>query len=73
MRFDFTVNAGLYRAGIAEYWVADVAGRRLVVHREPANGVYGSVESFTEHESVAPLGLPGQTIGVAAMFGRLPS
>jgi Uma2 family endonuclease len=36
LRFDLTVKAGLYaRAGIVEYWVVDVNGRRLIVHREP--------------------------------------
>src|ERR1019366_10329935 len=35
-RFDLTVKAGLYaRAGIVEYWVLDLTGRRLIVHREP--------------------------------------
>ncbi|MBV9938607.1 MAG: Uma2 family endonuclease, partial [Acidobacteriaceae bacterium] len=34
--FGLTTKAALYaRAGIGEYWVLDVPGRRLLVHREP--------------------------------------
>jgi hypothetical protein len=36
LRFDLTVKAAIYaRAGIAEYWVLDVNGRRMIVHRDP--------------------------------------
>src|SRR5580658_200838 len=41
--FDLTTKAALYaRAGIAEYWTLDVIGRRLIVHRNPEGGQYGS-------------------------------
>lgn len=36
LNFDLTVKAALYaRAKVFEYWVLDVAGRRLLVHRNP--------------------------------------
>src|ERR1700678_623537 len=36
LNFDLTTKAALYaRAGVADYWVLDVNGRRLIVHREP--------------------------------------
>src|SRR3954447_19721678 len=38
---DLAVKAPLYAsAGIAEYWVLDLDGRRAVVHREPEAGGY---------------------------------
>jgi len=57
--YDLTVKASLYaRAEISEYWVLDVAGRRLVVHRGAVNGCYESIISYSEQEAVAPLAAP---------------
>lgn len=59
LKFDLTVKAALYaRAGIAEYWVLDVAGRRLLAHREPVSGTYRSVAVYTENEVISPLAAP---------------
>jgi Uma2 family endonuclease len=67
--FDLTTKAALYaRAGIAEFWILDVIGRRLLVHRNPADGQYGSVISFTEQESVAPLAAPDSSFPVNTVF-----
>jgi Uma2 family endonuclease len=39
LAFDLGIKARLYaRAGISEYWVVDVTGRRIVVHSRPACG-----------------------------------
>jgi Uma2 family endonuclease len=63
--FDLTMKAGLYaRAGIVEYWVVDVAARRLVVHRDPANGLYQSVTVYNDRESVSPLAAPDREFRV---------
>lgn len=41
---DLGPKASLYAsAGIAEYWVVDLRGRRVVVHRDPTDDGYGSV------------------------------
>jgi Uma2 family endonuclease len=67
--FDLSVKAPLYaRAGIAEYWILDVTGRRLIVHRNPEGGLYGSVTSYTEQESVSPLAAPNSTFPVRDVF-----
>ncbi len=59
LTFDLTVKASLYaRAGIEEYWVLDVAGRRLIAHRSPRAGKYNSVEAYGEGETIAPLSAP---------------
>lgn len=67
--FDLRVKAPLYaRAGIQEYWVADIAGRRMIVHRNPREGAYGLVEAYSDQESVAPLAAPESAFAVAEAF-----
>jgi Uma2 family endonuclease len=70
LRFDLTVKAGLYaRAGIVEYWVLDLTGRQLIVHREPEAGSYRSVIAYNESEKVAPLAAPQNELLVGDVFG----
>lgn len=53
LAFDLGAKAALYaRAGIPEYWVLDVEGRRLIVHCDPTGGVYQSIIAFSEQEAV---------------------
>lgn len=67
--FDLTAKAELYaRAGIVEYWVVDVAARRLIVHREPVGGLYSSIIAYAEHESVSLLAFPESLFRVGAAF-----
>jgi len=67
--FDLTQKAGLYaRAGIVEYWVLDVDARRIVVHRDPQNGLYRSVKVYNARESVAPLASPAREFQVGDAF-----
>jgi Uma2 family endonuclease len=69
LAFDLTTKAALYaRAGIAEYWILDVIGRRLLVHRNPEGGQYGSVQSYSEKESVSPLAAPDSSFPVQSVF-----
>jgi Uma2 family endonuclease len=69
LHHDLTTKAALYaRAGIPDYWVLDLNGRRLVVHREPARGVYKAVMAYDEHERVAPLAAPGREIAIADLL-----
>lgn len=67
--FDLTTKAALYaRAGILDYWVLDVAARRLIVHRDPRNGLYQSITAYGEDEAVAPLAAPDREFRVAEAF-----
>jgi Uma2 family endonuclease len=69
LAFDLSVKAALYaRAGIVEYWVLDVLGRRLIVHRDPQAGQYGSVTTHSEQEGVAPLAVPDSTFQIRSVF-----
>jgi len=54
VRFDLSRKAALYaRAGVREYWVLDLKGRRLFVNRQPREGVYCSFQFFTEGDAVS--------------------
>jgi Uma2 family endonuclease len=67
--FDLTTKAELHaRAGILDYWVLDIAARRLVVHRDPLLGLYQSIAVYSEHEAVAPLAAPAREFRVAEAF-----
>ena len=64
--FDLTKKAALYaRAGILEYWVVDITAQRLIVHREPFGGDYGSVVAYADQEAVAPIALPTAEFRIA--------
>jgi Uma2 family endonuclease len=72
LRSDLTHKAALYaRAGVREYWVLDLKGRRLVVHRHPYNGIYNSVQFFNASECVALEGR-SETICVADLLPTAP-
>lgn len=65
LAFDLTTKARLYsRSGIIEYWVLDVEGRRLLVHRDPAGDAYRSILTYGEHESVGTLAAPAIEVRV---------
>ena len=69
LTLDLTIKAQLYaRAGIADYWVVDVKGRRVIVHREPEAGRYQSVIAYNDQEEVAPLASPESMLQVASVF-----
>jgi len=68
--FDLTVKAALYaRARVAEYWVLNVAERRMIVHRDPKGGMYSSVVAWDSDELVSPLAAPGSSLRIGDVFG----
>jgi Uma2 family endonuclease len=69
LRFDRGVKALLYaRAGIREYWVLDVGGRALYVHRRPAGDGYSEITRYTAEEQVAPTARPEALTPVASFL-----
>jgi Uma2 family endonuclease len=69
LAFDLTTKARLYaRAGIRDYWVLDIARRRMIVHRDPQAGCYTSVAAYGAEESVVPLAAPDSPLRVADAF-----
>lgn len=72
LAIDLANKAALYaRAAIAEYWILDITSRRLRVHRNPEGGQYGSVESYSEKESVAPVGAPDSSFSDPDRFSGM--
>ena len=69
LRFDQTVKLPLYaRAGIAETWIVDLAGRLVTVHRAPAGDGYGDVNDNSGDQIALALA-PEIIVPLAALFG----
>jgi Uma2 family endonuclease len=65
LRQDLTTKRDLYaRASVPEYWVLDLQSRRLIVHRQPAQGEYQHTAILTEGDSAFCASRPSQTIAV---------
>lgn len=65
LRFDRNTKAALYaRAGIVEYWIADLAGRQILVHRDPTPEGYRQIVAYSESETLSTLARPGATVRV---------
>lgn len=72
LSFDRNHKQRLYaRAGIPEYWIVNLASRRLEVYREPAPDGYLSVTALGMADSVSPLALPGVNFAVENLFPKL--
>jgi Uma2 family endonuclease len=57
-RYDATLKRDLYaRAGVPEYWVLDISGRRLIVHRNLSQGKFEQIESVPENSVVSAGGM----------------
>ena len=70
VRYDTGEKADLYaEAGVGDYWVVNIPGRRLEVYRDPRGGKYQEVRYFTLSESVAPIAFPDLRLSVAMLFG----
>jgi Uma2 family endonuclease len=69
IRFDRTTKAALYAlAGIQEYWVLDLNGRTVYIHRRPAAGSYGEITAYGAEESVATLARPEAAVRVSELL-----
>lgn len=69
LRRDLGQKARAYaRAGIADYWVADVRGRVLHVHRDPSADGYQSVRKLGIRSSVRPVSRPRSRIKVSELL-----
>lgn len=71
LRFDQTRKAALYAAaGIADYWIVNLADRVLKVHCQPSTrtGSYAEVRTLDAEAIVLPLAAPGASIAVADLL-----
>ena len=70
LSYDRTVKAPLYAAhGLPEFWIVDLAGRAIEVHRRPAEGRYTDVSRVGASDKLELVLLPGVWVPVAAVLG----
>jgi len=70
LAFDQNTKRALYaRHGVVEYWIIDVEGKRIQVHREPAlNGSYVQAQGYEISDTVSPQALPEVSVMVRHLF-----
>jgi Uma2 family endonuclease len=62
-------KADLYAAaGIGDYWVVDVAARRIEVRREPLSGRYQFVRTYSGDDDLRPLRMPEVSLRPASLW-----
>lgn len=67
--FDTNEKRLLYaRAGIYDYWVVDINGRRLLVYRDPQAGDYVNQQTFDPADALSPLAAPAAAVRVADLL-----
>jgi Uma2 family endonuclease len=72
--YDTTTKAELYaEQGIADYWVADVNARKLLVFRDPApipagGHAYRTTLTLGVSDTVTPLNAPAQSLAIADLL-----
>lgn len=65
LRFDRTTKARLYaRAGIREYWIVNLIGRQVLVHRQPSPDGYANITAYGPDEMIATLTQPNIAVRV---------
>ena len=73
LKKDQTKKAAAYaEAGIPEYWIADVNGRAMIVHRDPSPEGYQGVERHGLDAVVTPLAFPAIAVRVGDILGDEP-
>jgi Uma2 family endonuclease len=69
LNFDTNNKRLLYaKAGIREYWVVDINGRRLLVYRDPQAGDYATQQVLGPADAVSPLAVPAVGVRVASLL-----
>lgn len=70
LAYDRDVKAPLYAgAGIPEYWLVDLTGKRIIVHRGALDGRYSEVTTLGHGDAAALRTVPGLTLSVDEIFG----
>jgi len=68
-RYDLTTKRDIYaRAGVPAYWVLDIIGRKLVVHRNLVEGRYEDVQTLGAGDTVSIPSKPEASLAIAQLF-----
>ena len=69
LRMDKNTQALLYaKVGVREYWVANIAKREIIRHRNPKRTGYAQVVTLGTEERILPEGRPEGSIRVGDLF-----
>jgi Uma2 family endonuclease len=72
--FDRRVRGPLYaRTGVPEYWIVDINGERIEVHRAPSEAGYRASRFYLRGESLSPAFAPDLTVQADAILGPIES
>lgn len=70
LQTDLEEKARQYAAhAVADYWVADLQGDQIWMHREPTPNGYASVRTLARGETVSPLAFPDVSFTVDEILG----
>lgn len=70
MKRDAQVKMPIYaRAGIPEYWIADLENESLIIHRDLQEAKYTSVQTIQGETAVQASAVEGLSLTPAAIFG----
>jgi Uma2 family endonuclease len=62
-QYELQQKAAIYaRAGIPDYWVVDIPGKLVHVHRNPAHGAYASITRYGFQTGIKPSAKPDSVI-----------
>ena len=68
--FDLGEKAQMYALhGVRDYWVVDLMGHRVVIHRDPTPTRYATVWSLESGETISPLAFPDVTFTADEILG----
>lgn len=69
LKFDLGAKLRLYaEALIREFWVLDVDGGKVIVHRQPSSGAYQDVQQLDSKSKIAPLAVPNCELDLKWLF-----
>jgi len=70
LHYDQSVKVALYaRYHIAEVWLVDLVGQRVIVYRDPDSGGYRSIVSAAGADRMAPARFPSVSLTAAEILG----
>lgn len=70
LRYDREAKSVLYAAaGIADYWIVNLAAKHIEVYREPRPDGYRTTTRYMPGESLSPFAFPDVTLNVSEILG----
>ena len=70
LRYDRRLKGLLYaEAGVRDYWIVDLEGDAVEVHRDPSSAGFQRTERVLRGATLAPLAFPDVTLAVGDILG----